>query len=523
MKKKLFVLASLLLCMPLVGCQPNMNQSTTSSDVDTSSTTSEDTSTSLPKETIDGMIDFYAINDYHGRIVTNFGKNEPGIARLATYLKIQEAKNYGNFVFLSSGDTFQDTYDSGTNQGELLAKALPMLNCEAMALGNHEFDWGIDVIKRNAEFADDTAFLGANIYHYDEINKTPTTFADDIVDQYKIIERNGVKIGLIGIIGEDQITSITSTIWDGYTFLEPTEVVKEVSDKLKGELGCDVVVVNAHASFNDLGYTFANEVTSISSATNKRFVDAVFTAHSHGFDDDIVNGVPFVQSGSHGEYISHIRLDVSDLNNIMAPIAESSFVGTNYDEDKKVKELVDSYLNDEFYLEKNKTIGTVDGATYLSKNVSGRMLAYMSYELMKDDFSDIDVVINNGGRANVNLNDGGEVTKGLIFDALPFQNKTYVATVKGADILKNTSNYPYFAPNPIKIDPNEYYNVAAIDYVLFHKNSSRVFDKFPSFTGEYLYVEERVSATLVEEFFKHKPVVTIDEISNQDGFSNIMR
>lgn len=522
MKKQNALLTLLFIPLLLAGCNPITT--TTTSESESSFETSSDviTSTSLPKETIDGMLDFWVINDYHGRIVANESLNEPGLAKLATFLHYKEAENYGNFVFLSSGDTFQDTYDSGTNQGELIAKTLPMLNCEAMAVGNHEFDWGIDILKRNAEFAGDCAFLGANVYHYDEENNTVSDFASELVDKYKVIERNGVKIGIIGIIGEDQITSITSTIWEGYTFVEPTEIVKQCSDELRIDYGCDVVVVNAHASYSDLGYQFVNGVTSVSQNSNERYVDAVFTAHSHGFDFKTSNGVSFIQSGSHGEYISHVRLDVSEETPKLETM-ESVFIGNNYTEDAQIKSFIDTYFDEDFYRVKNEVIGTIEGATYLTSTMSGRMLAWMSYELMKDDVSNIDVVINNGGRSSINLSEDGEITRGLIFDALPFQNKTYVTQVKGADILRNTSSYPYYAPNPITINSDEYYTVACIDYVLFHKDSNRNYDKFPSFNGEYSYVEERVSATLIEDYFVINPIISFEDLSSQPGFNNISR
>ena len=99
----------------------------------------------------------------------------------------------------------------------------------------------------------------------------------------------------------------------------------------------------------------------------------------------------------------------------------------------------------------------------------------------------------------------------------------FAKKVKGADILRNTSSYPYYAPNPITINSDEYYTVACIDYVLFHKDSNRNYDKFPSFNGEYSYVEERVSSTLIEDYFAINPIISFEDLSSQPGFNNISR
>ena len=52
-------------------------------------------------------------------------------------------------------------------------------------------------------------------------------------ENYKIVERDGLRIGIIGGIGEGQITSITSTVWENLTFTNPSVVVKKLSDELR--------------------------------------------------------------------------------------------------------------------------------------------------------------------------------------------------------------------------------------------------------------------------------------------------
>ena len=142
------------------------------SDDGSTSTSSSTSSSSSSEEHSDGILDFYSINDYHGRIEEDLGKNEAGISRFASYLHSKENENKNGTVFVNAGDLWQDTYSSSKNKGELLTKAMAELRCEAMALGNHEFDWGIENIKHNKQVAETQvanhtfSLLGANIYNY---------------------------------------------------------------------------------------------------------------------------------------------------------------------------------------------------------------------------------------------------------------------------------------------------------------------------------------------------------------------
>ena len=91
--------------------------------------------------------------------------------------------------------------------------------------------------------------MGANIYNWNADSKTWGDFASDLAREYivKTLD-NGLKVGVIGVIGEKQITSISSNLVQTIGFKDPLPIIKTLSDKLKNELDCDIVVVSAHAS-----------------------------------------------------------------------------------------------------------------------------------------------------------------------------------------------------------------------------------------------------------------------------------
>ena len=126
-------------------------------------------------------IEIYAFNDFHGRISENMEENEPGISKLASFFEHQR-KTHNEVILINSGDYWQDTYESGYNKGKLLTECLDAMKVDTFTLGNHEFDWGIDVIKENKELSTYTSFLGCNIVDYS------TNELVDFVEPYKIIE-----------------------------------------------------------------------------------------------------------------------------------------------------------------------------------------------------------------------------------------------------------------------------------------------------------------------------------------------
>ena len=469
-------------------------------------------------------IDFYSINDYHGRVESESisHNREGGISRFATYLKKQVAKNPDNSVFVNAGDLWQDTYDSALNRGELLTKAMVELNCEAMALGNHEFDWGTDVIKHNKEVAEtydenhEFTFLGANIYNFE--GGRVTTHADELCSEYKIIERSGIKIGLIGGIGTNQLTSITSSNWENITFVNPVEIVKNLSDKLRTELDCRAVVYLYHGPLDDSSYV---ELSKYSPVTGEHYIDAGFLGHSHQFEGTIQNGVPWVQAYQHGAELGHIRLEIG--KNIEC--SYYSYYDNRYEngygdgansiyaqqEDADMKALVNTYLTSEFVSERESVVGTIVNSNRgkVGKEVGG-MLAYITNahidELRAENpqIPDIDIVINNGNRDEITLGSGGEATKENIFNLIPFTNKTIIAEVKGKDIITECIRYsnPYYLPGEVslRIEAEEVYTVACIDYLLLHKDTSRSYNYFTTYDENPIYTIEQYPYELVWDY-----------------------
>ena len=188
-------------------------------------------------------IDFYNFNDLHGKFED--GDAHPGVDELTAYLehRITSADEYT--VLLSSGDMWQGGNASNTTKGKIITDWMNYLGFAAMALGNHEFDWGSDMVRENSNMAE-FPILGINIYD------NATGERVDYCEASVMIERGGVQIGIIGAIG-DCHSSIAKDKNQDFNFKvgnELTNLVKAESQKLRSE-GADVIVYLLHSDDAD--------------------------------------------------------------------------------------------------------------------------------------------------------------------------------------------------------------------------------------------------------------------------------
>lgn len=408
----------------------------------------------------DRTVDLYAINDFHGE----WNK----MAQVSGYLTQQKAK--GNTLLVNSGDMFQGSMESNSNFGALLAACMDDTGFDAFTYGNHEFDWGLDNLRALAS-SSKTPYLGANIYNWDR-SKGWGELAD-FAQEYVIKELdNGLKVGIIGIIGKDQITSISSQLVQTIGFKDPKDVVPALSNKLRNELNCDVVVVSAHTGQDTFLEGYAWDVTE--------YADAVLCAHTHKQESYSRGGVPFIQGGGYGNYVSHVALTVDENGNVSCDDYSNIAFSSSWPNKASVSEKIDN-SNANIKEEANKVLGTLEGGYLTSATGVPRLVAHAIAEYATSQGYKIELAMVNNARNSLQK---GEVTYTELYEAIPFDNVVYVAKVSGKDILNEAgydSNLIWrVTGTKIENSNNKYYTIAVIDYLLYHQNNNRNYNYFPS-------------------------------------------
>ena len=240
MKKTLLLplLALLLACGPT---ESNLSSESSESEFTSSSSESR---TPVEVELNDATYDFYCLNDFHGSIRELSKEHAVGMGKLFSELKrLKDADPEHTFI-LSSGDMFQGSLESNHEYGMSVLSGMNAAGFDAMALGNHEFDYGQSRLFDLAKAAD-FPFLGANIVKWENGQETNEPLSD-LIGSSTIIERGGNRIGIIGAIGEGLTDDITSSAVSNCVFTDIEPIIKEEATRLREYEGCGLVILLLH-------------------------------------------------------------------------------------------------------------------------------------------------------------------------------------------------------------------------------------------------------------------------------------
>ncbi len=215
-------------------------------------------------------------NDTHSRIEpfeTSHHRyaNKGGVARRATLVERIRTEN-ANTLLLDAGDIFQGTPYFNYFGGELEFKLMSMLKYDVATIGNHDFDNSIEGLYKqlpNANFD----FVAAN-YNF------KNTVLDTHVKPYKIILKDGVKIGIFGL-GIQLEGLVDPKMYKETKYLDPIEIAQDMSRILKEDEQCDLIICLSH-----LGYFYKRNPTKISDlnlAKNTKNIDLIIGGHTHTF------------------------------------------------------------------------------------------------------------------------------------------------------------------------------------------------------------------------------------------------
>jgi 5'-nucleotidase len=199
--------------------------------------------------------------------------NMGGVARRATIIESVRKEN-PNVLLLDAGDIFQGTPYFNYYGGELEFKLMSMMQYDLATLGNHDFDNGIDGFLAqlpNAKFD----FVNAN---YDFKN----TVLDGIVKPYKIITKDGIKIGIFGL-GIELAGLVDKKNYKETVYNDPIENATDMARILKHEQKCDLVICLSHIGFKYKDEP--NKVCDILLAQKTKDIDLIIGGHTHTFLD----------------------------------------------------------------------------------------------------------------------------------------------------------------------------------------------------------------------------------------------
>jgi 5'-nucleotidase len=246
------------------------------------------------------------LNDTHSRIEPfpendDMFPNKGGVVRQYTFIeKVRKEKS--NMLLLHCGDFVQGTPYFNVYKGKTEMSAANLMKVDAACLGNHEFDNGLESLAQMLGWAQ-FPFISTNL----DFTGTPM---EGLTKNYVILERDGLKIGLIGLT-IDPKGLVSKYNSQGVKYLDPVESANRTAAFLKETENCDLIVCLSHLGF----YPNEDRMGDITLAKKSRNIDLIIGGHTHTFmshperypnldgKEVLVN-----QTGAYGVYVG--RLDI---------------------------------------------------------------------------------------------------------------------------------------------------------------------------------------------------------------------
>ncbi len=335
-----------------------------------------------------------------------------GISHLATlYKKLK--KDNPNTVIVSAGDDLMGAYFH-IFKGKAIFGTMSEAGYEILALGNHEFDKGSEVLASGLKDASFTTLCS-------DLNVSSSALKKRCIP-YVIKELDGVKVGFFSLITESLLKSNKEKNISFYDKNVP--MAKKMVKKLKSK-GVDVIVLVSHIGYKD-DRALAKQVKGI---------DVIFGGHSHSYIKKMgyINKTAIVNGGEQGSQV--VKVDIPlDKNN--KPIAKEITmqkipVTSEYIADVEVEKKLKEYKKE---LPKTIVLGITKKDWILDSRLNRHnesTVINMINDLLREKYK-VDIVLNNAGTfRGKKIYEKGKITNKMLKEIDEFGNYAFILTLKG--------------------------------------------------------------------------------------------
>ncbi|EDW82081.2 uncharacterized protein Dwil_GK25615, isoform B [Drosophila willistoni] len=396
------------------------------------------------------------INDFHARFEATdtsggtCGTEDQcigGYARTVYTVKrlLNEQKDY-NPIFINAGDSFQGTLWYNIGRWNVTQEFLNLLPADAMTLGNHEFDHGVAGVVPFLEHIN-TTMLVANM----DCSLEPTM--DGLYEKSTIIERDGRKIGLIGVILE---TTYDLANTGKLIFRNESDAIKEEAQLLKAQ-GANIIIVISHCGY---------DVDKVIAANAGEWIDVIVGSHSHTFlytgeapgpetpagdyPTEVIHSsghrVLIVQASAYARYVGNITVYFDDNGDVLDFEGAPLYMGVDVPEDEEVvaalqpwKEVIDE--QGKVVIGNTKVDLTKDDCSAGECNLGNFFCDAMVHSFTglapfdEKPWTNVSIGLINVGALRVPLN-RGELTYAHMISMSPFENTLVAYNLPGSKIVE---------------------------------------------------------------------------------------
>jgi len=365
------------------------------------------------------------MNDLHGHIRPYIDKNlssdtpVSGAAYFAGMIQEERSANPEGVLLLSAGDMFQGTPVSNVFHGEPVIRIMNHLRFDAMAIGNHEFDWGLEALDRLRSLAQ-FPFLSANV-------SDGSGGGLPGVKPYVLLTRKDLRIAVIGVTTPETPYSTKPANVSGLVFSDPAKAIRPLIKDVRKQ-GAKFIIVLSHLGL-DADKRLADRV---------RGINLIVGGHTHTVMNDPlkVRATVIAQAGSYGVYLGVMQLKIDPKTGSIVDYTARNelkrvFAAPNTPMDAQTAQIVDEYENKvkaEFARVVGETrvdlVRRADGESNVGDLVGDSMR----------EASGAEIAFQNGGGIRVDL-PSGKITMEMVYTLLPFDNQLVTMDLKGKQIV----------------------------------------------------------------------------------------
>lgn len=389
-----------------------------------------------------------------------------GLDRVATVLNSIRSDR-PDALLLDGGDTWQGSYTTHHTQGQDMVNVMNALKPDAMT-SHWEFTLGIDRVTEIVENLD-FPFLGANIFDNE--------WEEPAYEPYKIFERGGVKIAVIGQAFPYMPIANPGWMFPNLSFGIREGRMIEVVNEVKS-LGAELVVLLSHNGF-DVDRKLASRVNGI---------DVILTGHTHDAlpEPVLVGSTMLIASGSNGKFVTRLDLDVREgevkgFSHKLIPIFSDVIAPDPY-----VRALIDEQRAP-FANQLKEVLGTTDQELYRRGNFNGTWDDLLCNALI--DEREADIALSPGFRWGPSLLPGQDITREDLFNATAMSYPEAYRTEMSGEflhvILEDVADN-LFNPDPYYQQGGDMVRVGGMGYSIdvLKPQGSRITDMTILKTGE---------------------------------------
>ncbi|WP_333893926.1 bifunctional UDP-sugar hydrolase/5'-nucleotidase [Atlantibacter subterraneus] len=354
-----------------------------------------------------------------------------GFATISTLVKQEKSRNPATFYF-DAGDYFTGPYISSLTKGKAIIDILNTMSLDAASVGNHEFDHGWDNTLLQLSQAKFPILLGNVFYQNSSVpfwNKP-----------YTILEKDGVKIGVIGLHGVFAFDdTVSAAMRQGIEARDEVKWLQHYLDELHGKVDITVALVHEGipARQSSKGSTDVKRALDkdIQTASQVKGLDLLITGHAHvGTPEPIkVGNTLILSTDSGGIDIGKLVLDVNPKtrSHTVKSFELKTLFADEWKPDPVTQQTIDKW-NKQLQQTVSQQIGETPIALTRAYGESSS-LGNLFTDAMMAAAPDAQMAVTNSGGLRADIN-AGEITLGDVISAFPFPNELTVMDLNGKQV-----------------------------------------------------------------------------------------